>query len=261
MLNHEIVTRLARALQVELTEAEASRVARAHPENPDAEELALQCEAGYLRFGLQRKEMLPAYALCEQALRIDNRNVRALAILALRLVVRVYILQSVDHAAELDEAAVAGALDHTTMVHGDGRINQIAGQRPESRHDRGMDFRANLVAQIAALKAENADLRAQLAAATKGRSERADAAWRSTLHEAKRLVREPNWEWHRLAAAEMAAEARARAAKPDAAPVVQVTPEAVLRAKGIAEGTVTPLPATEAARAILRANAKAKNEE
>ena len=30
-------------MQVELTAAEASRVARAHPENPDAEELALQC--------------------------------------------------------------------------------------------------------------------------------------------------------------------------------------------------------------------------
>ena len=51
-MQDEIVTRLARALQVELTAAEASRVARAHPENPDAEELALQCEAAYLRFGL-----------------------------------------------------------------------------------------------------------------------------------------------------------------------------------------------------------------
>ncbi len=48
-MQDEIVTRLARALQVELTAAEASRVARAHPENPDAEELALQCEAAYLR--------------------------------------------------------------------------------------------------------------------------------------------------------------------------------------------------------------------
>ncbi len=58
-MQDEIVTRLARALQVELTEAEASRVARAHPENPNSEELALQCEAAYLRFGNLRKEMLP----------------------------------------------------------------------------------------------------------------------------------------------------------------------------------------------------------
>ena len=99
-MQDEIVTRLARALQVELTAAEASRVARAHPENPDAEELALQCEAAYLRFGNLRKEMLPAYALCEQALQIDNRNVRALVILALRLIVRVYNLQSVDPQAD-----------------------------------------------------------------------------------------------------------------------------------------------------------------
>ena len=99
-MQDEIVTRLARALQVELTAAEASRVARAHPENPDAEELALQCEAAYLRLGLQRKEMLPAYALCEQALRIDKDNVRALAILALRLSVQVFNLQSVDPQAD-----------------------------------------------------------------------------------------------------------------------------------------------------------------
>jgi adenylate cyclase len=59
-MQDEIVTRLARTLQIELAAAEASRVARAHPENPDAEELALQCEATYLRFGLARKEMLPA---------------------------------------------------------------------------------------------------------------------------------------------------------------------------------------------------------
>jgi hypothetical protein len=41
----------------------------------------------------------------------------------------------VDHAAEFDEAAVAGALDHATMMHCDGRIDQIAAQRPESRQD------------------------------------------------------------------------------------------------------------------------------
>ena len=39
----------------------------------------------------------------------------------------------VDHAAELDDAAVAGALDDAAMVHGDGGIDQIAAQRPEPR--------------------------------------------------------------------------------------------------------------------------------
>ena len=41
----------------------------------------------------------------------------------------------VDDAAEFDEAAVAGALDHATMMHGDGRIDQIAAQRPEPLQD------------------------------------------------------------------------------------------------------------------------------
>ena len=39
----------------------------------------------------------------------------------------------VDHAAELDEAAVAGALDDATMMHGDRGIDQIAAQRPQPR--------------------------------------------------------------------------------------------------------------------------------
>ena len=41
----------------------------------------------------------------------------------------------VDDAAELDEAAVAGALDDATVMHGDRRIDQIAAQRPEPRQD------------------------------------------------------------------------------------------------------------------------------
>ena len=39
----------------------------------------------------------------------------------------------VDHAAKLDEAAVAGALDDAPMMRGDGGIDQIAAQRPQPR--------------------------------------------------------------------------------------------------------------------------------
>ena len=39
----------------------------------------------------------------------------------------------VDHAAEFDEAAVAGALENAPVVHGDGRVDQVAAQRPEPR--------------------------------------------------------------------------------------------------------------------------------
>ncbi len=49
-MHDEIVARLAGALQIQLASVEASRVERMHPENPDAEELALQCEAIYLRW-------------------------------------------------------------------------------------------------------------------------------------------------------------------------------------------------------------------
>jgi hypothetical protein len=36
----------------------------------------------------------------------------------------------IDHAAKLDEASVAGALDDAPTVRGDRGINQIAAQRP-----------------------------------------------------------------------------------------------------------------------------------
>ena len=39
----------------------------------------------------------------------------------------------VDHAAELDEAAVAGALDDAPVMRGDGGVDQIAAQAPEPR--------------------------------------------------------------------------------------------------------------------------------
>ena len=39
----------------------------------------------------------------------------------------------VDHAAELDDDAVAGALDDAPVMGGDGGVDQIAAQRPEPR--------------------------------------------------------------------------------------------------------------------------------
>ena len=134
-MQDEIVTRLARSLQIQLSAVEASRVARSHPENPDAEELALQCEAAYLRFGLQRKEMLPAFGLCERALQIDIHNVRALVILALRSVAAVINLSSTDPQADLrkgDEyTSRALAVDLNNYLALYGRALFLALQRPE----------------------------------------------------------------------------------------------------------------------------------
>ena len=41
----------------------------------------------------------------------------------------------VDDAAELDDAAVAGALDDAAVMHGDGRIDQVAAKRPQPRQN------------------------------------------------------------------------------------------------------------------------------
>jgi hypothetical protein len=37
----------------------------------------------------------------------------------------------VDDAAKFDESAVAGALDDSAIVHGDGRIDQVTAKRPQ----------------------------------------------------------------------------------------------------------------------------------
>lgn len=83
-MQDEIVTRLARVLQIQLTGLEAARLERAHPANPRAEELAMRCAANVLAYSTFRKESQQGLALCEQALQADGRNVRALSILAVR---------------------------------------------------------------------------------------------------------------------------------------------------------------------------------
>ncbi len=134
-MQDEIVTHLARAIQVELTTAEASRIARAHPENPDAEELALQCEAAYLHGGPISKEMAQASGLCEQALRIDKNNVRALVVLAIRRLALLYNWQSVDPQADRlaadDLISRALAIDSNNYFAHYARSQFLAPQRPD----------------------------------------------------------------------------------------------------------------------------------
>jgi adenylate cyclase len=74
----EIVTRLARALDIQLTEAEAARLKRTPAANPTAEDLALQCAAAVEEGRYAGKEAEAGYGLCEQALALDPNNVRAL---------------------------------------------------------------------------------------------------------------------------------------------------------------------------------------
>ena len=134
-MQDEIVTHLARAIQVELTTAEASRIARAHPENPDAEELALQCEAAYLHGGPISKEMAQASGVCEQALRIDKNNVRALVVLAIRRLALLYNWQSIDPQADrlaADEPDIARPCDRFNNYFAHyARSQFLAAQRPD----------------------------------------------------------------------------------------------------------------------------------
>jgi adenylate cyclase len=79
--------------------------------------------------------MLPAYGLCERALEIDGRNVRALVILALRSVVRVLYLQSADRQVDIqrvDEFTQrALAVDSNNYLAVYGRSWLLGFQHPE----------------------------------------------------------------------------------------------------------------------------------
>src|ERR1700683_5137072 len=52
----------------------------------------------------------------------------------------------VDNAAEFDQKSVAGTLDHPAAIHLDGRIDQVAAQRPEPRQ-RAIFIRAGETAE------------------------------------------------------------------------------------------------------------------
>lgn len=108
----EIVTRLARALQIELTALESARRPPDAAESRSAEDLAVAGEAIYLRYGPSRRECEPGFELCKRALATDPNNVRALAILAEKTTMRVTGMQSIDRDADVkrSEALVARAL-------------------------------------------------------------------------------------------------------------------------------------------------------
>jgi adenylate cyclase len=77
----EIITRLARSMYLQLPEVEAVRLKRTPAANPDAEDLALQCQAAFLKN--EANFLATYYRLCDQALAADPNNVRALTYLAI----------------------------------------------------------------------------------------------------------------------------------------------------------------------------------
>jgi TolB-like protein/class 3 adenylate cyclase/cytochrome c-type biogenesis protein CcmH/NrfG len=119
----EIVTHLARAMEIRLTEAEAARLKRTPAANPDAEDLAIQCFVASEKAGFLGKEADASYPLCEQALRVDPDNVSALTILANKFHMPVNMGTSVDPKADIRRAdeliSRALALDPTAAgAHG-----------------------------------------------------------------------------------------------------------------------------------------------
>ena len=99
-----IVAHLANALDPQLTEAEGARLKRTRVAKPDAEDLALQCDAGALKAGYIGKEADAAYALCEQALAIDPNNIRALAMSGARFLIPAELGVSNDPKDDLERA-------------------------------------------------------------------------------------------------------------------------------------------------------------
>jgi TolB-like protein len=100
----EIVTHLARALYLQLPQVEAARLKRTPTANPDAEDLALQCEGALLKGGYIGKEADAAYPLCERALAIDPNNDRALGFLSVKYYLPVGMGESADPKADLERA-------------------------------------------------------------------------------------------------------------------------------------------------------------
>ncbi len=103
-MQDEIVARLARAMQFQLPQAEAARLKRTPAANPNAEDLALQCEGALWKVGGLGEEANAGYRLCEQALAIDPNNDRALGLLSIKYWLPVGMGVSVDPKADLKRA-------------------------------------------------------------------------------------------------------------------------------------------------------------
>ena len=97
----EIVLRLANALDAQLVQAASHRSPLAGASR-DAEDLAMQCEGAWFRLGGDTADA--SFDQCEEALRLDPRNLRALVRLANYHATRVSRVQSADAATETAQA-------------------------------------------------------------------------------------------------------------------------------------------------------------
>jgi adenylate cyclase len=139
-----IVTHLANNLDFQLTQAEAARLKRTPATNREAEDLALQCRAGFWKAGGIGQEADAAYPLCEQALAIDPNNVGALLVSGWKFLMRAALGGSGDPKGDLERAdelvSKALALDPDWSAnHGlKGSILRFQARYPEAvaEHER-----------------------------------------------------------------------------------------------------------------------------
>ena len=96
-MQDQIVTRLTRALSIELVDAEVNRVKRTRPGNLDAEDFAMRCLSQLIR-STDFEDVATIISPCQRALQIDDKNVLALSWTAIMTIFPVTISQSGDPA-------------------------------------------------------------------------------------------------------------------------------------------------------------------
>jgi len=141
-----IVTHLAHAMDLQLVWAEGARLKRTPAADRNAEDLALQCDAGTRKAGWFGKEADLAYALCEQALAIDPNNLRALMTLGVKFLMPPLLGVSGDPKGDLERAdqleskALALDPDYARAHAVKGNILRAQGRPEEAKveHERAL---------------------------------------------------------------------------------------------------------------------------
>ncbi len=161
-----IVAHLANTMDFQLVQAEGARVKRTPAANRDAEDLALQCDAGQWKAGSIGKEADGAFALCEQALAIDPNNVRALMVLGLKFFMPALIGVSGDpkgdleRADELETKALALDPDYAWARDFKGSVLRLQGRADDAvaAHERALALDPSNVDAAANLGFDYVDL-------------------------------------------------------------------------------------------------------
>ena len=151
-----IVAHLAHPLDLQLIEAEGARVKRTPAANPEAQDLALQCEAAGIKGSYVVNE---EYRLCEQALAIDPNNVLALTVSGIKPFMQASLGVSGDpkgdmkRADELESKALAIDPDYAVAHLVKGNILQSEGRTEEAvaEHERALAIDPSLADAVANL--------------------------------------------------------------------------------------------------------------